>query len=68
MTGVEVESERPFITPSSRAAALATLACAVVSLAGIAGQIGDAGSVVFPTIAAFGLATLASIVLVHQRR
>jgi uncharacterized membrane protein len=68
MTGVETGSEREFAVPSSRAAALATLASAVVSLAGIAGQIGNAGSVVFPVITAFGLSTLATIVLVHQRQ
>jgi hypothetical protein len=67
MTGAE-ETDRPFAAPSSRAAALATLASIIVSLGGIAGQMDNPETVLFPIIAAIGLAALATIVLAHQHR
>lgn len=51
----------------SRSASVTALASVVVTLVGIAGQMVDAESAAFATIAAFGLAVLAAIVLIHQR-
>lgn len=51
----------------SRSASVTALASVLVMLVGIAGQMVENESVAFAMIAAFGLAVLAGIVLIHQR-
>lgn len=58
----EVRSMRP-----SRAASFMAFASMVATLIGIAGQIVNTGSVAFAMLGAFGLATLAVIVMIYQR-
>jgi hypothetical protein len=64
-TGTEAGPAAP--ENPSRSASLGTLACVLVILIGIAGQVMVGTAVAWAVIVAFGLGALASIVLAHQR-
>jgi hypothetical protein len=65
MSGTDASPGRLIAIPWSRGAAFGTLASVALALAGIGGEIGNPGSVLFPMIAAIGFSALAIIVLTY---